>query len=249
MREKFGVGPDKVVDVQALAGDIDRQCAGRARHRRQDRGRADQYLWRSRHPAGPRRRDQAAEAPRGADRQCRAGAHSAASWCALDDDVPLPAPLERFRRGASSIADMLLPFLRDNQFRSHPGPDRSAARRCPPPTRRRRPRRRRRRRPLARPASHRRPGSSGAHATCWSRISPALDAGSRARGGSAPSPSTPRPPRSTPCWPSWSASRSRSSPASPAMCRSAIARGGGDLAGRRGAPARPDSAWPRRWRA
>ena len=28
-----GVGPDKVIDVQALAGDFDRQCAGRARHR------------------------------------------------------------------------------------------------------------------------------------------------------------------------------------------------------------------------
>ena len=36
--EKFGVPPDKVVEVQALAGELDRQRAGRARHRRQDRG-------------------------------------------------------------------------------------------------------------------------------------------------------------------------------------------------------------------
>ena len=60
-------GADKVVDIQALAGDFDRQRARRARHRRQDRRAAHRRIWRSRHAARPRGRDQAAEAPRGAD--------------------------------------------------------------------------------------------------------------------------------------------------------------------------------------
>ena len=37
--EKFGVGPEKVIDVQSLAGDSHRQRPGRARHRHQDGGR------------------------------------------------------------------------------------------------------------------------------------------------------------------------------------------------------------------
>ena len=32
--EKFGVPPEKVIEVQALIGDFDRQRAGRAGHRR-----------------------------------------------------------------------------------------------------------------------------------------------------------------------------------------------------------------------
>ncbi len=39
--EKFGVPPEKVVEVQALAGDFHRQRAGRARHRHQDRRAID----------------------------------------------------------------------------------------------------------------------------------------------------------------------------------------------------------------
>ncbi len=62
VREKFGVGPDKVVDVQALCGDSVDNVPGRPGHRGQDRGRADQRLWRSRYPPGPCRRNQAAEA-------------------------------------------------------------------------------------------------------------------------------------------------------------------------------------------
>ena len=51
-----------------------RQRSGRAGDRGQDRGRADQHLWRPRNGARARRRDQAAEAARGADRQRRQGA-------------------------------------------------------------------------------------------------------------------------------------------------------------------------------
>ena len=64
--EYFGAGPDKVVDIQALAGDFDRQYPRSAGDRRQDRGAADQRIWRPRDPARSRRRDQAAEAPRSA---------------------------------------------------------------------------------------------------------------------------------------------------------------------------------------
>ena len=73
--EYFGLGPDKVVDIQALAGEFHRQRAGRARHRRQDRGAAHRRIWRSRNAAGASGRDQAAEAPRGADRPAKCRAH------------------------------------------------------------------------------------------------------------------------------------------------------------------------------
>ena len=72
--EKFGVPPDKVIEVQALIGDFDRQRAGRAGHRRQDGGAAHRRIRRSRNLAGARRRDQAGKAAPIPDRQCRAGA-------------------------------------------------------------------------------------------------------------------------------------------------------------------------------
>ena len=54
-----------------------RQRARRARHRHQDRGAADPGIRRPRHAAGARRRDQAAEAARGAARPRRADPHLA----------------------------------------------------------------------------------------------------------------------------------------------------------------------------
>ena len=63
----FGAGADKVVDIQALAGDSTDNVPGAPRHRRQDRGAADRRIRRSRNAARARRRDQAAEAPRDAD--------------------------------------------------------------------------------------------------------------------------------------------------------------------------------------
>ena len=75
--EKFGVPPEKVVDVQSLAGRFDRQCSRRPGHRRQDGGRADQRVWRPRRAPGACRRDQAAQAPRKAHRVRRSGARVA----------------------------------------------------------------------------------------------------------------------------------------------------------------------------
>ena len=54
---------------------LDRQRAGRAGHRREDRRAADRRIRRSRNAARARFRDQAGKAPAGADRECRAGAH------------------------------------------------------------------------------------------------------------------------------------------------------------------------------
>ncbi len=53
---------------------LHRQRAGRAGHRRQDRGAVDRRIRRSRNAAQARRRDQTGQAPADADRQCRAGA-------------------------------------------------------------------------------------------------------------------------------------------------------------------------------
>ncbi len=73
--EKFGVGPEKVIEVQALIGDFERQCAGRARHRRQDGSATHHRVWRSGNPAPARRRDQTGQATADADRQCGNRAH------------------------------------------------------------------------------------------------------------------------------------------------------------------------------
>ncbi len=64
--EKFGVPPSKVVEVQALAGDSVDNVPG-VPGIGVKTGAADRRIWRSGNAAGPRQRDQATEAPRGAD--------------------------------------------------------------------------------------------------------------------------------------------------------------------------------------
>ena len=75
-----------------------RQRARRARHRHQDRGAIDRRIWRPRAVAVPRRRDQAAEAARGADRERREGADLAAAGAARRQGRPRSAA--RRPRGA-----------------------------------------------------------------------------------------------------------------------------------------------------
>ncbi len=65
--EKFGVPPSKVIAVQALAGDSQRQYSGRPRHRREDRGRTHWHIRRSGHAFKARQRNQAAQTARVSD--------------------------------------------------------------------------------------------------------------------------------------------------------------------------------------
>ncbi len=97
-------GPDKVIDVQALCGDSDRQRAGRARHRRQDRGRAHQHLRRSRNPADAGGRDQAAQAPPDRCSTIAEQARISKRLVTLDDRRAAAAPAGRARGQAARPA-------------------------------------------------------------------------------------------------------------------------------------------------
>ena len=75
VKEKFGVYPEKMIELQALVGDFDRQRTGCARHRPEDGGAAPRRIRRPRNAAFTGRRDQTAEAAREPDRVCGTGAH------------------------------------------------------------------------------------------------------------------------------------------------------------------------------
>ena len=77
--ERFGVGPDKVVQVQALAGDSTDNVPGVRGIGVKTAAELIAHLWRCRNPAQARRRDQAEQAPRNPDRECRKCPHLAAA--------------------------------------------------------------------------------------------------------------------------------------------------------------------------
>ena len=116
VREKFGVGPDKVVDVQALAGDSTDNVPGvpgigikTAAELINTYGDLEALLNRAGEIKQPKRRE--------ALIANAALARTSRELVRLRDDMDLPAPLEDFAR-RELVAEVLLPFLSHNQFRS-----------------------------------------------------------------------------------------------------------------------------------
>ena len=116
VREKFGVGPDKVIDVQALAGDSSDNVPGvrgigikTAAELINLYGDLDTLLARAGEIKQPKRREALLV---NADM-----ARLSRDLVRLRHDVPVPASLDTFGRRAPDPAH-LLPFLRENQFRA-----------------------------------------------------------------------------------------------------------------------------------
>jgi len=114
--EKFGVGPDKVVDVQALAGDSTDNVPGvpgigvkTAAELINGYGDLDTLLARAGEIKQPKRRE-ALLANADLARLSR-------DLVRLKNDVPLPEPLDAFQRREPEPG-VLLPFLELNRFRS-----------------------------------------------------------------------------------------------------------------------------------
>ena len=101
--ERFGVPPAQGGRGAGAGRRFDRQCAGRSRHRGQDRGRADQHISAISKRCCARGRDQAAQAARKPDRQCATMARISLKLVTLDDHVPLTERARRFRTRMSPI--------------------------------------------------------------------------------------------------------------------------------------------------
>ncbi len=114
--EKFGVGPDKVVDVQSLAGDSTDNVPGvpgigikTAAELINTYGDLDTLLARAGEIRQPKRRESLVN---NADK-----ARLSRDLVRLRQDVPVSETLASFARRQPDAA-VLLPFLRENQFRS-----------------------------------------------------------------------------------------------------------------------------------
>jgi DNA polymerase-1 len=116
VREKFGVGPEKVIDVQALIGDSVDNVPGvpgigvkTAAELIQTYGDLDTLLARAGEIKQPKRRETLI--------QHAEQARLSRDLVRLKRDVSVPAAIAEFRRREPD-AETLLAFLRENQFRS-----------------------------------------------------------------------------------------------------------------------------------
>jgi DNA polymerase-1 len=116
VEEKFGVGPDKLVDLQALAGDSTDNVPGvpgigvkTAAELIKTYGSLDELLARASEIKQPKRRE--------ALMQNAGLARISRDLVRLKDDVPVPEDFTAFARRQPD-PDLLIPFLEANQFRS-----------------------------------------------------------------------------------------------------------------------------------
>src|SRR6202040_4482118 len=116
VREKFGVGPDKVVEVQALCGDSTDNVPGvpgigvkTAAELINTYGDLETLLAHAHEIKQPKRRESLIEN--------EAKARLSKQLVKLDDEVPLPCPLSDLRVNPIDL-DRLLPFLREMEFRN-----------------------------------------------------------------------------------------------------------------------------------
>src|SRR5438105_181148 len=116
VREKFGVGPDKVSEVQALGGDSTDNVPGvpgigvkTAAELINAYGDLETLLAHAEEIKQPKRREALIEN--------EAKARLSKELVKLDDDVPLPCPLGDLRVKPLDL-DQLLPFLRTMEFRA-----------------------------------------------------------------------------------------------------------------------------------
>ena len=116
VREKFGVGPDKVVEVQALCGDSVDNVPGvpgigvkTAAELINTYGDLETLLAHAHEIKQPKRREALIEH--------EAKARLSKELVKLDDDVPLPCPLADLRVKPIDL-DTLLPFLKEMEFRA-----------------------------------------------------------------------------------------------------------------------------------
>ncbi|TRO97099.1 DNA polymerase I [Glycocaulis profundi] len=116
VREKFGVGPERVIDVQALAGDSVDNVPGvpgigikTAAQLIEEYGDLDTLLARAGEIKQPKRREKLIEHAEGARVSRR--------LVTLKDDIEIDSPLEEFGT-ADPEAESLLGFLRSMEFRT-----------------------------------------------------------------------------------------------------------------------------------
>jgi DNA polymerase I len=116
VREKFGVGPDRVIDVQALCGDSVDNVPGvpgigvkTAAELINTYGDLETLLAKASEIKQPKRRQTLIENEK--------NARLSKELVKLDDDVPLPCPLSELAVKPLE-AEKLLPFLREMEFRA-----------------------------------------------------------------------------------------------------------------------------------